>query len=218
MDDARQAELVAERTFDGVDSIHGVAFDGQAVWFAHGARGDLLSVEPETGRVLRRLKAPAHAGVAFDGSHLWVVGGGKIRKVDPGTGAAVGEVPGFDATPVTGLAWADGALYAGVYRQRKILKIDPERGTVLRTLVSDRLVTGVTWADGDLWHGAMREEGGPPSELRRVDALRGEVLDRLTLPEGVSLSGVEADSSGRLWCGDPATGKLRAVKRPRKAV
>ncbi|XYH93200.1 glutamine cyclotransferase [Sorangium sp. So ce1128] len=215
---ARQAEIIAERTFDGVDSIHGVAFDGQAVWFAHGDGGDLLSTEPETGRVLRRLKAPANAGVAFDGRHLWVVGGGKIRKIDPGTGAVLGEVPDFDATPVTGLAWADGALYAGVYRQKKILKIDPERGTVLRTLVSDRFVTGVTWADGDLWHGVMRDEDGAPSELRRVDAQRGEVLDRLALPEGVRVSGVEADASGRLWCGDPATGKLRAVRKPRTAA
>ncbi|WP_437923350.1 glutamine cyclotransferase [Sorangium sp. So ce291] len=215
---ARQAEIIAERTFDGVDSIHGVAFDGQAVWFAHGAGGDLLSAEPETGRVLRHLKAPAQAGVAFDGSHLWVVGGGKIRKIEPETGAAVGEVPGFDATLVSGLAWADGALYAGVYRQKKILKIDPERGTVLRTLVSDRFVTGVAWADGDLWHGGMPDDEGAPSELRRVDAQRGEVLERLALPEGVRVSGVEADASGRLWCGDPATGKLRAVKKPRTAA
>ncbi|APR85679.1 WD40-like repeat protein [Minicystis rosea] len=213
----REAEIVVERTFEGVGAIHGVTFDGQAVWFAHGSQGDLVSMEPETGAVLARLQVPADAGVAFDGRHLWVAGGDRIRKIDPATGAAVGEVPGFDATPVSGLAWADGALYAGVYAQKQILKIDPETGAVLRTLVSDRLVTGITWADGDLWHGVMREENGAPSEIRRVDAQSGAVLDRLTLPEGVALSGVEADANERFWCGDGRSGKLRAVKRPRKS-
>jgi outer membrane protein assembly factor BamB len=210
----RPAEILAERAFEGVDSIHGVTFDGERVWFAHGERGELAAMEPQTGRVVCRLEAPVETGTAFDGTHLWVVGGDKIRKIDPATGAILGEVPGFDARPVTGLAWADGALYAGVYRQKKILKLDPRTGKVLRELESDRFVTGVTWAEGELWHGVMREEGAP-SELRRVDPASGEVLDRLEMPDGVALTGVEADTSGRFWCGDLASGRLRTVARPR---
>lgn len=215
--ETQKAEIIAERSFAGVDTIHGVTFDGNAVWFAHGQEGELMSVEPDTGRVLGRFKAPADAGTAFDGRHLWVVGGERIRKIDPETGAVIGEVPDFDARPVAGLAWADGALYAGIYRQKKILKLDPRTGKILRTLSSDRLVTGVSWTGAELWHGVMREEGAP-SEIRRIDAESGEVLDRIEMPEGVAVSGVEGDPSGRFWCGDPITGKLRAVKKPKRAA
>jgi outer membrane protein assembly factor BamB len=213
----RPAEIVAEHAFEGVERIHGVTFDGEAVWFAHGKEGEVLAAEPETGRVRARLRVPANAGAAFDGRHLWVVGGDRIRKVDPATGAALGEVPGFDATPVSGLAWADGALYAGVFTEKKILKIDPETGRVLRTLATDRLVTGVTWVDGELWHGTVAEPGGR-AELRRVDEETGEVRDRLEMPEDAAVSGVEGDRRGRFWCGDWQSGKLRAVKKPRRSA
>ncbi len=214
----QRAEIVAEHRLNGVDSVHGVTFDGKALWFAHGSRGDLTSMDPASGQVLGHLSAPVDAGTAFDGQHLWVVGGERIRRLDPATGAILGEVPDFDARPVSGLAWADGALYAGVYRQKKILKIDPTTGKVLRTLTSDRLVTGVTWCEGELWHGVMREEGPVPSELRRVDAATGEVLARVGMPEEVAVTGVEADDQGRLWCGDGSQGRLLAVKKPGRAA
>jgi streptogramin lyase len=91
-----------------------------------------------------------------------------------------------------------------------VLKIDPRTGAVLKTIASDRFVTGVTWTDGELWHGTWE---GDASDLRRVDPDTGRVLERIEMPAGARCSGVEADDQGRLWCGDGATGKLRAVRR-----
>ena len=79
----------------------------------------------------------------------------------------------------SGLAWAEGSLWVGQYRDRKIHQVDPETGAILRTIESNRFVTGVTWVDGELWHGTWE---GDESEIRRIDPDSGAVLERLTMP------------------------------------
>ena len=101
----------------------------------------------------------------------------------------------------------------GQHRDRKIHQIDPETGAILRTITSDRFVTGVTWVDGELWHGTWE---GDESELRRVDPKNGEVLERLEMPPGVNVSGLESDGGDQFFCGGGKTGKVRAVRRPKR--
>jgi hypothetical protein len=73
------------------------------------------------------------------------------------------------------------------------------------------LVTGVTWVDGALWHGTWE---GDESELRRVDPQDGEVLERLKMPAGTGVSGLEADD-GERFTAVAGSGRLRAVRRPK---
>ncbi len=101
----------------------------------------------------------------------------------------------------------------GQYRDRKIHQIDPETGTVLRTIESSRFVTGVTWADGELWHGTW---DGDESELRHIDPDSGAVLERLEMPNSTGVSGLEFDGAGLFYCGGGLSGKIRAVRRPKK--
>jgi hypothetical protein len=54
--------------FEGVNSVAGVSFDGQRVWFASGDR--LNALDPESGEVVGAIDVPADAGTAFDGKHL----------------------------------------------------------------------------------------------------------------------------------------------------
>ena len=103
----------------------------------------------------------------------------------------------------------------GQYRARKIHQVDPETGKVLRTIDSNRFVTGVTWVEGELWHGTWE---GDESALRRIDAKTGEVLDELTLPAGTAVSGLESDGGDRFFCGGSRSGKVRAVRRPRRGA
>ena len=63
--------------------------------------------------------------------------------------------------------WAEGTLWVGQYRDRKIYQIDPQTGAILRTIESNRFVTGVTWIDGKLWHGTC-------GDLDSVRSTRGE--------------------------------------------
>jgi glutamine cyclotransferase len=114
----------------------------------------------------------------------------------------------------SGLAWAEGTLWVGQDRQRTIHQIDPETGAVLRTIQSNRFVTGVTWVDGELWHATWE---GDESDLRRIDPQNGKVLERLEMPPGTGVSGLEADGADRFFCGGGSSGTVRAVRRPRRS-
>jgi glutamine cyclotransferase len=204
-------EIVREYgPFPGVEGVHGVTYDGRHVWFASGDR--LNALDPASGNILRSLAVAAHAGTAFDGRHLYQLAERRIQKIDPETGRVVATIPAPGDGGDSGLAWAEGTLWVGQYRERKIHQVDPDTGEILRTIESNRFVTGVTWVDGELWHGTYEDDA---AELRRVDPTSGEVLVRLALPKGVTVSGLEADGKDLLYAGGGRSGKVRAVRRPR---
>src|SRR5215472_16779971 len=206
------AEIIREYgPFPGVENVHGVTYDGQQVWFAAGDK--LNAFDPASGKTLRSIKVPAHAGTAFDGQHLFQIAEDRIQKIDPKTGRVLATIPAPGGGGDSGLAWAEGTLWVGQYRERKIHQIDPQTGKILRTSESNRFVTGVTWVDGELWHGTL--EGGE-SELRRVDAHTGKVLETVDMPAGVHVSGLESDGGDRFFCGGATSGKVRAIRRPRR--
>src|SRR5215467_14323017 len=206
-----RAEIVREYgPFPGVDHVHGVTYDGQQVWFAAGDR--LNSFDPANGKTLRSIEVAAQAGTAFDGQHLFQIAGDRIQKIDPKTGRVVATIPAPEGGGNSGLAWAEGSLWVGKYRDRKIHQVDPETGAILRTIESNRFVTGVTWVDGELWHATWE---GDESDVRRVDPQTGEVLERLEMPFGEGVSGLESDGGDRFFCGGGKSGTVRAVRRPR---
>lgn len=205
------AEIISEYgPFPGVDSVGGVTYDGERVWFAGG--GTLAAFDPANGEALRSIDVAAHAGTAFDGHHLFQIAESRIQKIDPATGRVLTTIPAPGAGGDSGLAWAEGTLWVGQYRDRKIHQVDPETGAILRTIACDRFVTGVTWVDGELWHGTWE---GDESDVRRIDPRTGEVLEMLEMPTGVMVSGLESDGSDRFFCGGGSSGKVRAVRRPR---
>ena len=208
------ADIIREYgPFPGVDHVHGVTYDGRHVWFAAGDR--LLALDPASGETVRTIDVTAHAGTAFDGRHLFQLAEDRIQRIDPGTGEVVATIPAPGRGGDSGLAWAEGTLWVGQYRDRKIHQVDPDTGAVLRTIESNRFVTGVTWVDGELWHGTWE---GDESDVRRIDPGSGEVLERLEMPAGVGVSGLESDGSDRFFCGGGRSGKVRAVRRPRSAA
>ena len=206
------AEIIREYgPFPDMDDVAGVSFDGHQVWFATGDR--LNALDPESGEVSRSLDITADAGTAFDGEHLFQIADTVIRKIDPKTGEVIATIPAPGDGGDSGLAWAEGSLWVGQHRGRKIHQVDPETGEVLRTIESDRFVTGVTWVDGELWHGTWE---GDQSDVRRIDPETGEVLERLDMPPGTGVSGLESDGGGRFFCGGGNSGKVRVVRRPRQ--
>ena len=204
------AEIIREYgPFPGVEKVAGVTYDGRHVWFATGDR--LTALDPASGETVRSLDVAAHAGTAFDGEHLFQLAEDRIQKIDPATGRVLATIPAPAEGAASGLAWADGSLWVGQYRDRKIHQVDPETGAVLRTIESKRFVTGVTWVDGELWHGTWE---GDESDVRRIDPDTGEVLERLEMPPGIGVSGLESDGGDRFFCGDGRNGRVRAVRRP----
>jgi glutamine cyclotransferase len=204
------AEVVREYgPFPGFERVNGVTHDGRRVWAATGAK--LVAFDPDSGELMQTLDHASDAGTAFDGTYLYQIAEQRIDKIDPATGNVMASIPapghGYDS----GLTWAEGSLWVGQYRDRKIHQIDPATGTVRRTIESNRFVTGVTWVDGELWHGTWE---GDESELRRIDPANGVVLERLEMPLGAGISGLESDGQDLFYCGGGASGKVRAVRRP----
>jgi len=208
-----RAEIVGEYgPFPGVERVNGVTYDGQNVWFASGDK--LIALDPANGRTGRELDVASDAGTAFDGEHLFQLAEDRIQKIDPKTGQVLATIPAPGGGGDSGLTWAEGTLWVGQYRDRKIHQIDPQTGAVLRTIESSRFVTGVTWVDGELWHATWE---GDESEVRRVDPRTGEVLEALEMPPGAGVSGLESDGGDRFFCGGGGSGKVRTIRRPRRA-
>jgi glutamine cyclotransferase len=206
-----RAEILREYgPFPNVDAVRGVSYDGQRVWFASGDR--LNALDPDSGEIVGALDVAAHAGTAFDGTHLFQIAEAVIRKIDPRTGEVLSTIPAPGNGRDSGLAWAEGTLWVGQDRDRKIHQVDPDTGAVLRTIESDRFVTGVTWVDGELWHGTWQDAA---SDVRHIDPETGEVLERLEMPAGTGVSGLESDGGDRFFCGGGSSGKVRAIRRPR---
>jgi glutamine cyclotransferase len=206
------AEIIREYgPFPGVDSVAGVSHDGQHVWFASGDK--LNALDPASGKIQRSIDVAAHAGTAFDGQHLFQIAEKRIQKIDPKTGQVLATIPAPGGGGDSGLAWAEGTLWVGQYQERKIHQIDPQTGAILRTIESNRFVTGVTWVDGELWHATWERD---ESELRRVDPQSGDVLEAVDMPPGANVSGLESDGADQFFCGGASSGKVRAVRRPRR--
>jgi glutamine cyclotransferase len=197
--------------FPGADRVNGVTYDGQNVWFAAGNK--LVAFEPASKKMTRTIDVAAHAGTAFDGRHLFQIAENRIQKIDPDSGQVLSTIPAPGGGGDSGLAWAEGTLWVGQDRARKIHQIDPETGAILRTIESNRFVTGVTWVEGELWHGTWE---GDQSDVRRVDPQTGEVLEQLDMPPGTGVSGLESDGGDRFFCGGGSSGTVRTVRRPRR--
>jgi len=149
-------------------------------------------------------------GVTFDGQHVWFASGGKLIAFDPASGKVVRAI---DVAAHAGTAFDGQHLFR--LAEKRIQKSDPHTGAILRTIESNCFVTGVTWVDGELWHATWE---GDESEMRRVDPRTGEVQERHEMPPGVIVSGLESDGGDRFFCGGGPSGKVRAIRRPRRVA
>lgn len=197
------AELVREYgPFAGSDCVNGVSFDGHHVWAATGAA--LVAFDPDSGDAVRTLALPCDAGTAFDGTHLYQIAGARIDRIDPRSGEVLASIPAPGGGTDSGMAWAEGSLWVGQYRQRRIHQVDPATGSILRTIASDRFVTGVTWVDGELWHGPTRRaERHPP---HRPGQRRGAAPP------------ADAGRTRRQWIGVRRCRAVLLRRRPRQGV
>jgi len=161
------AEIIREYgPFPGVDKVGGVTFDGHHVWLAAGDK--LSAMDPASGKTVRAIDVPAHAGTAFDGKHLFQIAESRIQKIDPKTGRVLATIPAPGNGGDSGLAWAEGSLWVGQHRGRRIHQVDPETGEVLERLEMPP-GTGVSGLESD--GGARFFCGGGSSGTLRV-ALR----------------------------------------------
>jgi glutamine cyclotransferase len=205
-----KAEILREYgPFAGVSRVNGVTFDGGRVWFAAGDK--IHAFDPASGEAVQAVDVVSHAGTTFDGQHLYQIAEDRILKIDPENGAVLASIPAPGEGGDSGLTWAEGTLWVGHYRARKIYQVEPESGEILRTIETSRFVTGVTWVGKELWHGTWE---GEESELIHIEPDTGKVIEKLEMPPGTGVSGLESDGGDRLFCGGGTSGKVRVVRRP----
>jgi len=201
----RNAQILREWRPNEEQAIHGVTFDGELVWFA--TDGAIVGFDPRSETVVRRHAiAGVGGGTAFDGVHLFQLAGEEILVVERDTGRIVRRLPAPGGRHASGMAWADGHLWVGQYRDATIHKIDDHTGAIVKTLTSDRFVTGVSCVDGALWHAASGD--GRPCEIRRL-SWDGAVEETLTVPVE-KIAGMEGRGHGQFWCAGE-NGSLRLV-------
>lgn len=196
------------RPLDDGKGIHGVTFDGKNVWFARD--DELVVFDPNEERVVARHSIPgADAGTAFDGAHIYQLAKDEILVIDPRDGSVVRRMPSPGKGKDSGMAYADGHLWIGQWRDSKIHKVDAKTGEIKKTLSSDRFVTGVSCLDGELWHGATSD--GKPCELRHISQQDGMIEESMEVPNIESVAGVERTNAG-FWCAGEK-GTLRFIQR-----
>jgi hypothetical protein len=66
-----------------------------------------------------------------------------------------------------------------------------------------------------MWHGSWE---GDESDVRRIDPESGEVPERLEMPAGMGVSGLESDGGDRFFCGGGRSGTVRVVRRPARGA
>jgi glutamine cyclotransferase len=151
----------------------GAAF--RSVWTC--ARGDVLRINPDSGRIIARLKihkqaAQGHLLGGFD--RLWVLtgDGSHLAAVDPATNQVASdfELP----ARCTEVTLAADAVWLACPVDDKVLEVDPTSGEVLLDAdVADAVVVAV---DGDeVWVGTA-------TDTVRLDPDSGEVLAELGVP------------------------------------
>ena len=146
-------------------------------------------------------------GVTHDGRRVWAAGGAKLVAFDPASGEVACTI---DCAAHAGTAFDGTYLYQ--IAESRIHKIDPATGAVMASIPApgNGGDSGLAWAEGSLWVGQYRER-----KIHQIDPASGAVLERLEMPQGVGLSGLESDGADLFYCGGGASGKVRAVRRPK---
>ena len=196
--------------FPDVTHVHGVSYDGTNIWIATG--DTLNAIDPASGKTVRALNVPAHAGTAFDGRHLFQISGDRIQKVDPKTGRRRRQHSdarrrrlrnGLGGRIALGRAASQPQDPSGRSGDRR----DPSHHRV-RT------------ASSPASPGSATNSGtapGKPSKANCAGSIRSRAKSssRSTCRRASVYRGSSSNGGDTFFCGGGGSGKVRAVRRPR---
>jgi DNA-binding beta-propeller fold protein YncE len=167
---------------------------------------------PDSARLDREFSSPGPTphGLAWDGTHLWVVddGADTIYKLDAASGTVLSSfsAPGSDPR---GLAWDGTHLWTTDNSTLQIYKLDPDRGTVLDTLDAPVQrdtglapeLGGLAWDGEHLWCGVIAGWSSKMIEVDPSDGSAGRSYFTKGYPRALASDGTfiwnATDNSGR---------------------
>lgn len=225
---AQQSRIDQDRSIPlPVGQVLALAWDGNRFWALDGERRELVGVDPETGKEVRRLPAAAAQpkSITFGGGYLWLADEEplQLRAIDLATGEVVRslrmQVPaekGFKS--IEGIAWDTGrgmiwAAYAAGFSST-LNRIDPQTGRIVQSVFADCNPRGVA-ADGTNLYTICYNGPDLPAKIDRRRVLGSE---RDMLGSRVFLGDIEGkDPKGllfdgtTLWYADGATKRMHRL-------
>lgn len=178
------------RTSNPPQLPHGTALAQGSLWAANWASGDLVRLDPITGRVRQTIhlgeggSGQAPSNPISDGHSVWVANhDGLVSRFDGTTGTTTSQLqlPALDVT-LTGIDPARHVLYAQSRTSIFEIRVDSARRDELTRELAvtphrvDVMVVGATFGAGALWVTTLN-----PDELVRIDPTTLTVTGRMPL-------------------------------------
>ena len=130
------------------DGLAGVARGGGSLWVARHQAGELLRVDPVSGRVQKRFtKLSSPYAVRFGDGGAWVVTFDSVKRVDAATNTITNtSLP----PPVAEIAVGGGFAWVSNEAKGTVYKID-RSGRIVATYETGDGARDMSYADGTLW-------------------------------------------------------------------
>ena len=180
-------------------NIAGMAWDGKKLWISVDGEGAIYRVDPDSGRVERRLAFSSHeiAGSAWDGNALWQISykARTISRIDPATGKVTAVLPTPGAGECSGMTFGGGRFWIANYDTEKIYAVEPRNGRIVGQIEGNHETTGLAWDDGHLWAGFVLPSKAATEASPRIGFIE-EIDPRSQLPiRSLPLAGVAAGTT-----------------------
>ena len=202
--ETRAYEIVATLPAANVVPLD-LTFSGDVLWVVD-AQSRILALNYNSGALIRELDVPQQiSGIAYDGNDLWlgVKNTNQVVQVNIVNGAQI-KALNLLRGDVGCLAYAAGRLYVADKLSNTILVVDPDSGTIEKTISQPGFtINGLVLDDSNLW-----TIDASQNKIFRLDASGSAV--NVYQPPSRSAAGL-AFSQGFIWCGDQ-TGKIYKLK------
>ena len=182
------------------DTPGDLAWDGEALWVADWAQGELFRIAPDDGAVLQRMAAPCYRprGLTWHAGHLYVAddydGRIYILDLESGITLATYRTPGETGM---GLAWDGTALWLTDNGTDELHRLIPGDGTSLTYFSAPQHDPGGIAFDGTyLWVGQRKHD-----RIYMVDPRDGTAITSFDSP-GPYPCGLAPAPEGRIWVAD----------------
>jgi virginiamycin B lyase len=171
------AELAPVATIKLGETADWVAITPDAVWVASTGPFAVHRIDPKTNRLAATVQLPgeACAGLAVGSGSLWVpmcTTPPSLAKVDLKTSQLVSTFPVGPAAAEGGIAYGAGSVWLIVNKLGDLARLDPARGTTLRTYRVPAGSYNPTFSGGTIW--VSHAEG---SGVTGIDAASGAMTD-----------------------------------------
>ena len=186
----------------------GLAFGEGALWVAHGLRGQLSKIDPESNRVTKTIAVAdpgsTHGTVAVGADSVWAVyGDSTLARIDPRTVRIAGAT--FAGASPAGVVVANGFVWVVNSGDATVTRFDAstyQGGAVGRPIRVGRDPTGIAYGEGALWVADTGDDA-----VTRIDPLTRSTS---TIPVGDGPTAVTV-GGGLVWVANTAAGTVSRI-------